>query len=103
MPNILVQNVEGVLAERIYSLAKERQWSLNKVMLHALRNGLGMSAAEEFSETSRDSDTVALLAGHWEAAEAGAFQEALNALARAPATQLSPERIRAEGSDFGAE
>ena len=103
MPNVLVQNVEGILAERIYSLAKERRWSLNEVMLHALRNGLGMSAAQEFSETSRDPGVTTTLTGPWEAAEAGAFQEALNALAHAPATQLSPERIRAEESNFGAE
>ncbi|MEO7067758.1 MAG: hypothetical protein ABI114_12665 [Rhodanobacter sp.] len=103
MPNVLVQNIEGVLAERIYSLAKERQWSINEVMLYALRNGLGISAAQEFSETLRDPADGMTLDGHWESAESGAFQEALDALAQAPATQLSPERIRADAAASGEE
>lgn len=90
---MILQHVDSLLAERIKSLARERQCSINEVMLHALRNGLGISAAQHFSESLRDPEALTVLDGDWEAAEQGVFQEALRALAQTRPTQLAPENI----------
>jgi hypothetical protein len=100
---MILQHVDTLLAERIKSLARERQWSINDVLLYALRNGLGISAAQQFSETLRDPQALTVLGGHWEAEERGVFQEALCALAQARPTQLAPENIRVGESAVGAE
>jgi hypothetical protein len=103
VPDMILQHVDGLLFERIKALARDRQWSINEVLLYALRNGLGMSAAQQYSESLRDPQAVSVLEGHWEAAEQGVFQEALHALAQTQATQLAPESIRYDGSAAGAE
>ena len=103
MPDMLVQNIEGLLAERIKALAKHRRCSVNDVMLQALRSGLGLSVAHQFSETQRDPETLALLDGHWEDAEQGVFEEALRALMQTRPTQFAPERIRYDEPATGAE
>ena len=100
---MILQHVDSLLAERVKALARDRQWSVNEVLLHALRNGLGMSAAQQFSETVRDPQALTQLGGHWEAAEQGAFQEALHALAKTHPSQLAPESIRFDASGAGAE
>ena len=94
MPKMIVQHVDGLLAERIKTLAKQRQCSVNDVMLQALRQGLGMSGAQQLSENLRDPGSLMLLDGHWEAAERGVFREALQALTETRPTQLAPERNR---------
>lgn len=91
---MILQYVDSLMAERIKSLARERQWTVNDVMLHALRNGLGISVAQNYSEGRLEADSFDNLDGHWEADERGAFQEALHALAQTRPTQFAPERIR---------
>lgn len=103
MPDMILQHVDSLLAERVKALARDRQCSINDVLLHALRNGMGMSGAQPCSETRCDPQTLAVLGGHWEAAEQGVFQEALHALAQTRPTQLAPESIRFDGSAEGAE
>jgi hypothetical protein len=103
VPDLIVHHVDGLLAERIAALAKLRQCSVNDVLLDALRSGLGMSVAQQYSESLRNPNTLTVLDGHWEAAERGAFQEALLALARTQPTQLAPESIRYDKPDSGAE
>ena len=103
MPDMIVHHIDGLLAERIAALAKLRQCAVNDVMLDALRSGLGMSVAHQYSQSLRDPQAVNVLDGHWEADERGAFQEALQALARTRPTQLAPENIRYEEPGAGAE
>jgi len=103
VPDMIIHHIDGLLAERIASLAKLRQCPVNDVMLDALRVGLGMSVAQRYSESLRDPHALAVLDGHWEAAERGAFQEALLALARTRPTQLAPESIRYDAPGAGAE
>lgn len=100
---MILQHVDSLLTERIRVLARERQCTINDVMLHALRYGLGISAAQGFSESQRDPEALAALEGQWEAAEQGAFQEALRALTQTRPTQLAPERIRYGEPTAGAE
>ena len=94
MPDLLVQQVDSLLVERIKSLARDRHCSINDVVLHALRHSLGVLAAGEYSETLCDSQALTLLDEHWAAEERGVFQEALDALARTRPTQWAPENIR---------
>ncbi|CAM5493240.1 hypothetical protein RLIN73S_06280 [Rhodanobacter lindaniclasticus] len=103
VPDMIVHHIDGLLAERIAALAKLRQCSVNDVMLDALRSGLGMSVAQQYSESLRNPNALTVLDGHWEAAERGAFQEALQALARTRPTQLAPESIRYDEPGAGAE
>lgn len=88
MPDLVVRHIDNLMAERIKRLAKERRWSINDVVLHALRHGLGMAeGAGALAETLLDTDTV-VLSGHWDAAERAVFHEAVQALSVAPASQL---------------
>ncbi|EIL98700.1 MULTISPECIES: hypothetical protein [Rhodanobacter] len=103
MPDMVLQHVDSLLVERIRSLARDRQCSINEIMLYALRSGLGISAAQQFSESLRDPEALTVLEGQWEAAEQGVFQEALRALAQTRPTQLAPESIGYAGRTVGAE
>ncbi len=89
MPDLVVRHIDNLMAERIKALAKSRRWSINDVVLHALRHGLGMSdGGVAFSENLIDADAV-VLSGHWDASERAAFHEAIQALSVAPAGQLA--------------
>jgi hypothetical protein len=100
---MVLHHVDSLLAERIRVLARERQCSVNDILLQALRNGLGISATQQFSESRRDPPVLTVLDGHWEASEMGAFQEALQALALTRPTQFAPENIRFDEFAVGAE
>lgn len=92
MPDIVVRHIDDAMAERIKTLARERKWSINDVILHALRYGLGLGG-DAFG-VEREFRGIAHLGGTWRAEEAAAFQEALDALASAPEGQLA---ARGEG------
>lgn len=99
----MIRHVDGILAERIRALARERGWAINDVLLHALRHGLGFSAAQEYSEFARDPDALKKLGADWPDAKRGVFNEAMLALARASPTQLSPENVGPDPSARAAE
>ncbi|NII10586.1 hypothetical protein [Oleiagrimonas sp. C23AA] len=84
MSDILVRHIDDPMAERIKTLARERGWSINDVVLHALRHGLGLADGEGFGEHSRELQDIAHLGGTWDADEAAAFQSALEAMASTP-------------------
>lgn len=89
MPDLVLRHIDDLMAERIKALAKERHWSINDVVLHALRHGLGMSAAGQiFTETTLDPGNL-VLSGQWNLTEKAAFQEAIQALSMARPTQLT--------------
>ena len=93
MPDIVIRHIDSLMAERIKSLAKERQWSINDVVLHALRHGLGMTQGNVFAETLLDPGELTVLSGQWDAREKAAFQEAIQALSMTRPTQLSPANL----------
>ncbi|SFR96197.1 hypothetical protein SAMN05216570_1364 [Dyella sp. OK004] len=94
MPDIVIRHIDSLMAERIKSLAKDRQWSINDVVLHALRHGLGMATTGNiFAETMLDPGELTVLSGQWDAREKAAFQEAIQALSLAQPTQLSPANL----------
>lgn len=89
MPDLVIRHIDNLMAERIKALAKDRQWSINDVVLHALRHGLGMSSSNVFAETMLDPGDLTTLGGQWDAKEKAAFQEAMQALSRAPTASLA--------------
>jgi hypothetical protein len=91
MPDITIRHIDRLMAERIKLLAKERQWSINDVVLQALRHGLGVSESSGIlAENLRDSRELTTIGGHWDAGERAAFQEAMQALSVARPEQLAP-------------
>jgi hypothetical protein len=90
MPDFVIRHIDNLMAQRIKAMAKERQWSINDVVLHALRHGLGMASGHLFAENLFDHEDLAALGGQWDAAEQAVFQEAMQALASARAEQLAP-------------
>ena len=76
MADILVRNIDESVAERIKALARERNWSINEVIVHILRHSLGMGGDDIVRREIHD---VAVLAGTWDPSESGAFRKALEA------------------------
>ena len=62
MPDILVRNIDEAIAERIKTLARERNWSINEVIVHILRHSLGLGGEDLVHREIHD---VAVLAGTW--------------------------------------
>jgi hypothetical protein len=87
VPDIVVRHIDDAMVERIKQIARERKWSINDVVLHAMRNGLGLGGDTLGSE--REHRSIANLAGTWKAAETAAFEEALDAMASVPEGQLA--------------
>lgn len=76
MPDILVRNIDDAMAERIKAIARERNWSINEVIVYILRHSLGLGG-EDIVRRPRDIQDVAVLAGTWDPTEAAAFRTAL--------------------------
>lgn len=91
MTDMVVQYIDNVLLERIRGLARERQCSLNEVMLQALRCGVGIYGAQAQNESQRDAGDLTQVEMHWARAERDVFHEALRALAQTRPTQFAPE------------
>jgi len=90
MPDLVIRQVDHLLAERIQAFAKNRQLTVNEVLLHALRRGLGVAEDGQRTEAAVDAHELAMLAGPWNATEQAAFHEALQALSAARGDGLLP-------------
>jgi len=78
VPDILVRNIDEAVAERIKTIARERNWSINEVIIYVLRHSLGFGG-EDIMRRDRDVHDVAVLAGTWDPRESAAFRTALEA------------------------
>ncbi|HET7063131.1 MAG TPA: hypothetical protein VFI49_02570 [Rudaea sp.] len=76
MPDILVRNIEEVIAERIKAIAREREWSINDVIVHLLRQSLGLADDDIFRREMHD---IAVIGGTWDSRETKAFRSAVEA------------------------
>jgi len=90
MPDLVIRHVDHLLAERIQAFAKHHQWSVNEVLLHALRRGLGIAESGRQAELLIDADELAVLAGPWNATEQAVFRETVQALSTARGDPLVP-------------
>jgi hypothetical protein len=75
MPDLLVKDIDTDIAERIKRIARDRGWPINDVVLHLLRQALGL----EVPEPPLPGD-IAKLTGTWEDEESRALAEAIEAL-----------------------
>ena len=91
MPDILVRNIDDATAERIKAIARERNWSINDVIVYILRHSLGFGG-EDIVKRERDIHDVAVLAGTWDPKEAAAFRTALEAFEQVDSPPLFVEQ-----------
>ena len=85
VPDILVRNIDDALAERIKTIARERGWSINEVIVHVLRHSLGFGGEDV---ARREIHDVAELRGTWNPGESAAFRKALEAFEKVEGTPL---------------
>ncbi|MEO8804226.1 MAG: hypothetical protein ABI304_08015 [Rudaea sp.] len=90
MPDILVRNIDDAIAERIKAIARERNWSINEVIVHVLRHSLGLGGEDV---VQRDIHDVAMLGGTWDPREADAFRTALEAFEQVDGKPLFTQPI----------
>ena len=90
MPDLVIRHVDHLLTERIQSFAKSHQWSINEVLLHALRRGLGVAENGQQAETLIEADELAGLAGAWNPTEQAVFRETVQALSTTRGDSLVP-------------
>jgi hypothetical protein len=88
----MLRGIDGELAERIKTIARDRKWALNDVILHLLRQALGLTE-EDISSRGMRGD-IATLGGTWAADEAAAFREALAAFEVLPVEELPLNNIK---------
>lgn len=92
MPDFMLRGIDGELAERIKTIARDRKWALNDVILHLLRQALGLTE-EDISSRGMRGD-IATLGGTWAADEAAAFRAALEAFEGLPVEELPLDNIK---------
>ena len=78
MPDILVRNIEEAIAERIKAIARDREWSINDVIVHLLRQSLGLSQGDD-DIFHREMHDIAVIGGTWDSRETKAFRSAVEA------------------------
>jgi hypothetical protein len=76
VPDILLRNIDEVVAERIKAIARERQCSINDVILQVLKHSLGFGGEDIVHREMQD---IALLPGAWDPRETAAFRSAVEA------------------------
>ena len=76
MTDILIREVDEAIAERVRLIAVEKNWSVNEVLLRALRYALGLGGEDLVRHDRQD---IAHLRGTWNPGETAAFREALSA------------------------
>jgi hypothetical protein len=81
VPDFLLRGIEATLAERIKNLARDKNWAINDVILHLIRQGLGLVHEDVQERPLKD---IATLGGTWASEETDAFREALKAFENLP-------------------
>ncbi|MDQ2972106.1 MAG: hypothetical protein ABIY40_04470 [Rhodanobacteraceae bacterium] len=82
MPEILLQQIDNVLLERLRNVARQRECSVDDLIVTTLRHAFAspeLSAAPE-----SDSEAIGLVATRWDAEEAALLREAAQAFDEIP-------------------
>ena len=90
MPDILVRDIEESVAERIKAIARERQWTINEVILHLIKQSLGFTGEDVFRREMQD---IAVLSGTWDQKETAAFRSAVEAFEKREEHSLFPDEL----------
>jgi hypothetical protein len=80
MADFLLRDIDERVAERIKEMARQRGWPLNDVILHLVKQALGLSEPEPAPVPG----DIARLLGAWDDAETRAFNEAMSAFTGLP-------------------
>ena len=80
MADFLVRDIDERVAERLKELARQKGWPLNDVILHLLKQALGMAEPEPPPVPG----DIARLRGAWNDEEARALEEAMRAMSGLP-------------------
>lgn len=80
MADFLLRDIDERVAERIKEMARQRGWPLNDVILHLVKQALGLSEPDPAPVPG----DIARLMGAWDDAEARAFHEAVSAFTGLP-------------------
>ncbi|MCX7043426.1 MAG: hypothetical protein NT117_12375 [Gammaproteobacteria bacterium] len=80
MADFLLRDIDERVAERIKEMARQRGWPLNDVILHLIKQALGLSEPEPAPVPG----DIARLLGSWDDAETRAFNEAMSAFTTLP-------------------
>jgi len=80
MADFLLRDIDERVAERIKEMARQKGWPLNDVILHLLKQALGIVEPEPAPEPG----DIARLTGSWNDDESRAFAEAMAALNNLP-------------------
>ena len=80
MADFLLRDIDERVAQRIKELARQKGWPLNDVILHLIRQALGLAEPDPPPVPG----DIARLAGAWKDEETRAFEEAMRAFAGLP-------------------
>ena len=80
MADFLLRDIDERVAERVKEMARQRGWPLNDVILHLIKQALGLVDPEPAPVPG----DIARLMGAWDDAEARAFQEAMSSFSKLP-------------------
>ena len=80
MADFLLRDIDERVAERIKEMARQRGWPLNDVILHLIKQALGLSEPEPAPVPG----DIARVLGSWDDAETRAFNEAMSAFTTLP-------------------
>ena len=91
MADFLLRDIDDRVAERIKELARQRGWPLNDVILHLVKQALGLAEPDPPAVPG----DIARLGGTWGDEESRAFEEAMRAFSGlpddAPSYMLNPD------------
>jgi len=85
-----LRGIDTVIVERVKTIARERNWSINDVMLHLLRQALGL--VEPDTQSAKLPNDIAALPGTLAQEESAALLEAIKAFESLPEDK-SPFRL----------
>jgi hypothetical protein len=80
VPDFLIRDIDGDMAERIKALARERGWPLNDTIILLLKQALGLAEPEPLPDPA----DISRLGGAWEDSESRALKEAMEAFKELP-------------------
>ncbi len=92
MLDFMLRGISDSTASHIKAMARDRNWSLNDVLLDLIERGLRARDQDDHAEvvvTPMHHD-IARLAGTWDPAEAAAFRAAMEAFEDLPADEPAP-------------
>lgn len=80
MADFLLRDIDERMADRLKEIAREKGWTLNEVMLHLLKQSLGMVQPDPPPMPAE----AARFNQHWDDDEARAMAEAIKAFSGLP-------------------